>query len=52
MCGITGYIANEQLPLDEMMKVIQHRGPDALGKYETVINNKHRRFKEFIIKVF
>lgn len=41
MCGVTGYIGNNKLPLDEMMNTIQHRGPDALGKYETVINNKY-----------
>lgn len=40
MCGITGYIANSKLPLSEMMEVIEHRGPDAQGKYETTINNK------------
>lgn len=41
MCGITGYIANQKLPLDEMMFSLQHRGPDAKGKYETNINNKY-----------
>jgi len=40
MCGITGYIANNKLPLSEMMGVIEHRGPDAQGKYEKTINNK------------
>lgn len=41
MCGITGYIANEKLPLEQMMMVVQHRGPDAQGKFETSINQKY-----------
>lgn len=41
MCGITGYIANEKLTLAEMVGSIQHRGPDALGYYETEIHNKY-----------
>lgn len=41
MCGITGYIANGKLPLDEMMFSLKHRGPDAQGKYETTIGNKY-----------
>lgn len=41
MCGITGYVANEKLPLDEMMFSLKHRGPDAQGKYETTLGNKY-----------
>jgi asparagine synthase (glutamine-hydrolysing) len=41
MCGITGYIAQQKLPLDKMVNAVQHRGPDATGKYETVLNNQH-----------
>ncbi|MBL4669359.1 MAG: hypothetical protein JKY30_08860 [Flavobacteriales bacterium] len=41
MCGITGYIANDKLPLTKMVSSLQHRGPDAFGEYETVINNQH-----------
>jgi len=41
MCGITGYIANEKLPLEQMMLAVHHRGPDAQGKYETTINQKY-----------
>ena len=40
MCGITGYIANEKLPLAQMMLAVQHRGPDAQGKYETTLHQK------------
>lgn len=41
MCGITGYVANEKLPIDEMMLSLHHRGPDAQGNYETTINQKY-----------
>ncbi|MGE0561009.1 MAG: asparagine synthase (glutamine-hydrolyzing) [Flavobacteriales bacterium] len=41
MCGITGYIASEKLPLDEMMFSLQHRGPDAQGKCETNIGSRY-----------
>jgi asparagine synthase (glutamine-hydrolysing) len=41
MCGITGYIANGKLPLDEMMFSLKHRGPDTQGKYETTLGNKY-----------
>ena len=41
MCGITGYITNQKLPLDEMLFSLKHRGPDAQGIYETNINNKY-----------
>lgn len=41
MCGITGYIANHKLPLNEMMLSLHHRGPDAKGKYETFFCNKY-----------
>ena len=41
MCGITGYITNQKLPLDEMLFSLKHRGPDAQGKYETNFNNKY-----------
>ena len=40
MCGITGYIASNQLPLDEMVNSLQHRGPNALGSYQTAVNDK------------
>ncbi len=40
MCGITGYIAGDKLPLNEMVKSLQHRGPNAVGFYETAINDK------------
>lgn len=40
MCGITGYIANNKLPLRAMILSQQHRGPDANGCYESNINNK------------
>ncbi len=39
MCGITGYIATNQLPLKEMVNSLQHRGPNAVGSYQTVIND-------------
>ncbi len=39
MCGLTGYIASNKLPIDEMINSIGHRGPDAIGKYETTIAN-------------
>jgi asparagine synthase (glutamine-hydrolysing) len=41
MCGITGYVANQKFPLEEMMLSLQHRGPDAKGNFETTINQKH-----------
>jgi len=41
MCGITGYVANNKLPLNTMASALKHRGPDALGVYETSMNNKH-----------
>lgn len=41
MCGITGYISNQKLPLYEMLFSLKHRGPDAQGKYETTIGNKY-----------
>ena len=40
MCGITGYIANSKLPLNLMVNTLEHRGPDAFGAYETIIENK------------
>ncbi|MCO6499532.1 MAG: asparagine synthase (glutamine-hydrolyzing) [Vicingus serpentipes] len=41
MCGITGYIASNKLPIDAMVSVLEHRGPDAHGVYETAINQKN-----------
>ena len=36
MCGIVGFVGkqgNKEQVLDDMMKVIVHRGPDSAGKY-------------------
>lgn len=41
MCGITGYIANDKLSLNIMVNALEHRGPDAFGVYETLINEQH-----------
>jgi len=41
MCGIAGYIANSKLPLNTMVNALEHRGPDAFGMYETLINKQH-----------
>ena len=41
MCGIAGYIANNKLPLNTMVSALDHRGPDAFGIYETLINKQY-----------
>jgi len=40
MCGITGYIAKNKLPIDSMVNSLEHRGPDACGMYEAEVNQQ------------
>lgn len=41
MCGITGYIAKNKLPIKEMLGALEHRGPDAVGKHEWNNNQQY-----------
>lgn len=41
MCGITGYIAREKYPIQKMLEVLHHRGPDDQGIYESQIAGKN-----------
>lgn len=40
MCGITGYIATEELDIKQMLYVLNHRGPDHHSYYTDYYNNQ------------
>lgn len=40
MCGIAGYISNEDWNGDQMLETLHHRGPDHTGEYRAILKNK------------
>ncbi|MGB0392094.1 MAG: asparagine synthase (glutamine-hydrolyzing) [Salibacteraceae bacterium] len=41
MCGIAGYISNENWNGNQMLETLHHRGPDNTGEYRTEFKNKY-----------
>lgn len=40
MCGIAGYISDQEWNKSKMLEVLHHRGPDNTGEYSTEFKNK------------
>ncbi len=40
MCGIAGYISNEDWNGNQMLETLNHRGPNNTGDYNTTLKNK------------
>ena len=41
MCGITGYISNQQWDSQQMLEVLHHRGPDSVGEFKEEIEGQN-----------
>lgn len=41
MCGIAGYISNKVWNSDNMLEVLNHRGPDSKGKFQEEISGQN-----------